>query len=156
MAKLVWTPGTPTVRGIYWFDTGMRFGWEKKKDQHPFVIQVSEGDSWENIHLFGDYGSGSLSMYYSPKMCPTASWAHIEQPEEWGDHTVIKGERGRAWVKHPKGYLGFGLLKPGWHSDLGGTIVWLDNPNEASVSGGWWKSSEGYKFSAVKLPKVKK
>lgn len=153
MSKTIWTPGTPTLPGVYWFDTGHRFDWEIKKNRHPMVIQVGKGGG--EPYMFGDYGSGPLSMYYSEKICPNAVWAHIEQPEEWGDHTVVKGERGRAWVKHPNGYLGFGLLRPGWHHDVGGTILWLDKPQCASESGGWWKSSEGYQFSAVKMPKIK-
>lgn len=153
MAKTIWTPGTPTIQGIYWFDHGRRFEWEIKKDRHPSVIQVSKDGS--DIHMFGDYGSGPLSMYYNEKFCPDACWAHIEQPEEWGDHTCIKGDKARAWVKHPDGYIGFGLLRTGWHDDVGGTIVWLTHPQSASESGGWWKSSEGYQFCKVKMPKVK-
>jgi len=156
MAKTIWTPGVPTLRGIYWFDHGRRFDWEKKKHRHPSIIQVGRDvETIDDIFLFGDYGSGPLSMYYSPKICPDACWTHIEQPSEWTDHTCIKGERGRAWVKHPQGYVGFGLLRPGWHNDVGGTIVWLDHPSTASESGGWWKSSEGYQFCPIKMPKVK-
>lgn len=153
MAKIIWTPGTPTVPGIYWFDHGRRFDWEKKKDIHPSVIQVSKDG--KDIRLFGDYGSGPLYMYYHAKACPDACWAHIAQPDEWTDHTCIKGERARGWVKSPQGYVGFGLLRPGWHDDVGGTIVWLTHPQNGSDTGGWYKSSEGYQFCAIKMPKIK-
>lgn len=150
--KITWTPGVPAVPGIYWFDIGLRFGWEKKKDRHPMVLQVGKGGS--EPYMFGDFGSGPLSMYYSLKLCPEAAWADIEPPDEWKDWTCIKGQKNRAWIQTPEGHIGFGLLRSGWHHDVGGTFLWLDKPHTVSESGRWVRDTENYLYCLVRMPKI--
>ena len=150
MSKVIWVPGVPTVPGIYWWDGGLRFDWQNKKDQIPLVLQVTSEDQY----VYGDNSSMPLSSVYSERLNKKAQHAAIEQTEDWQDLSCIKERRSRAWVKDPDGNIGFGLLEPGTNDDVGGTILWINHPNLAAQSGMWIKSDKNYQFSLVKRGKL--
>lgn len=147
MSEVSWQPGCPSLPGIYWFDTNI--GFFDRSDIGPAILQVSKNSKY----YFGDYGSGPLHCYYDEKLMPKARYSHIEQPKEWVKLTSpsVYGKNTRCWVKSPQGYIGFGLLKQDTHG-ISGTIVWLNHPTEASVSGAWIKPRDNYEFSPVKVP----
>jgi hypothetical protein len=144
--KTIWYPGIPDEPGVYWYDSG--FG---HSDQ-PMLLQVTESTKY----IFGDFGEMPLSSVYTESMADRVSYSPVVEADDWTDLTCIKKDRSRAWILTPEGYLGFGLLRPGWHNDVGGTIVWVEHPNTASSSGMWIKSDANYKFSLVEIPKIKK
>jgi hypothetical protein len=160
MAKrLIWTPGAPTEAGIYWFDTGLNFDWQKKKNKHPMVLQVRS----QERYIFGDFGSMPINMIYDEKLWEkrgvVAKHSKIAPPElddeDWKDYKCITEKYSRAWVKTPEGYLAFGLLDPGWHNDVGGTLVWLTHPTCAASHGEWITEEKKYKYYPVKKPVLK-
>jgi hypothetical protein len=143
-SNLVWESGLPSKPGVYWFDVGLRMF------PDPMVIRVAPDGS---IYGYGDYGSGPIDYYYNPKVCPDARHLAIAPPRKWLDLACIKRDRARAWVRHPEGYLGFGLLRPGYNRTVGGSVLWLDHPTEGEVHGDWM--SDDYEFSPVRVPILK-
>ena len=137
--EIVWTSGLPSKPGIYWFDPGFRLD----PIDHPMVIKVWGGGT---TYGYGDFGSGPIDCYYSPEVCPKARYAEIQPPGEWLGPECIR-EGARAWVRDPKGCLGFGLLRPGYHGKVGGSLLWLSGGDS---HGGW--IGDDHRFSPVAIP----
>lgn len=138
MKKAIWSSGAPQSTGIYWYDPGY-----VGIDMNLFVCQVSSpGD----VYLFGDYGCMPLD-HVSKK----AKHTSIQFSDKWTD-VMSLGNHTRAWVKHPKGYIGLGLLRMDSHGPIG-TIVWLTHINSASESGVWLRGDDGYLIAPIKEPK---
>ncbi len=150
MKKIDWKKGAPKEDGIFWFDPS-----DGIFDLGPFVVQVTKHETY----LHGDFGGGPLKYYYHEKLFPKAKHARIELPTEetkWQDLTSKNYDKNtRCWVKTPDGYIGLGMLKPGWHGP-GGTIVWLTHPTCASGSGSWITPDYKYMFTPVENPKQNK
>lgn len=148
MSKLIWEPGGPTLSGIYWFDNGLRFPGELKRS--PSILQVL-GDQ---KYVYGLGGSMPLDMVYRPDLCRHAKYAAIPQPKKWYDASVIKSHDNYAWFKHPKGYVGFGILNESSHNEVYGDWIWLDHPQKASSHGSYVKNNKGYRYCPVQIPSV--
>lgn len=143
MNKIEWQSGPPKNDGIYWLDSGFR------KGAKVFIAQCYTYEGELNTHVFGDHGSMPLSGIYHEKLKLKIKHAKINLPSDWKDFKQVK-KNTRMWVKHPDGYIGFGLLRE--DRGLSGSIVWLDNPDSGSICGIWINESDGYLFSPVEEP----
>lgn len=139
--QTVWKKGIPKDYGIYWFDSGMRLF---DRDKRPFILKVGHSN-----YIFGDFGSFPLEH-----IIPNMKYAAIVSPEKWETGECITKQESRAWIKHPQGHLGIGLLRPGSHFDVGGTIVWLNHPTLYSEHGSWYRYNAGYLYSPLEEPKL--
>lgn len=139
-SKMEWSSKVPTQAGFYLYDMG--FG---SKRGYSIILMHSDGDGT----LIG-VGTCPLSMIYSPKICTKARFAKLEIPQKW-EEIKIPAHNTRAWVRSPNGYIGFGVLVPGWNYSFGGTIGWLNNPN-VGIECGSWHNYDGFKFSLFNTP----
>lgn len=140
----LWIPGLPKEDGVYWYDSGF------DHVKEPAVLQVRGGSTY----MFGDFGSMPISSVYVPSMEKQVSYALVPENYEWQDYKCITS-RSRAWVKTPDGLIGFGLLSPGWHSNVHGTWLWPAPHINASECGRYVRDTDNFLFSLVDKPKVK-
>ncbi len=142
--KSAWFPGVPENPGIYWFNAGFR-------DTAVVVLKIS--DKNDDKTIFGNQGCMPLSMVYVPSISTKAKYAEISKPNRWTEELKFskKDHYIKTWVKR-NGWTGLGILQK---DNVGytGTIIWLDHPDCDSICGEWLRSTDGYLYSQVKIPK---
>ena len=148
MSKSKWIPGLPKEPGIYWYDSGFRFG--QKDDRHPGIIQVSK----DTYSVWGDFGNFYLNTKIE-KLYDNVKYMPIELPSYWQNHSAVTKSRSRAWVKTPKERLGFALLTTVQHNGISSTIFWInEDPTEVHV-GSFITPDDEYEFCLIDSPILK-
>jgi hypothetical protein len=139
----MWKHQLPTANGLYWFYLGIN---NLEQTWPPVLLKITAND--KPLEIFAEGGSYYLHSYHFPIIAKRCKYSEIEPPKIWESGSSIIRPC-RAWVMDPTGYLGIGFLKPGYHDDVYGSIVWKDHPINGSSHGEILPYSSNYLYCII-------